>query len=96
MTLRNQHVRPENLFFEDHPISTGKAVRILVKTFFFGDHLFLIAKTVRISVKTFFFMWRSPDFGKAPPFFLISKFGQNCGAFSLSVLEFTKPEIRHI
>ena len=36
MTLRNQHVKPEDLFFEDHLISTGKTVRISVKTFFFS------------------------------------------------------------
>ena len=55
MTLRNLHVRPEDLFFEDHLISTGKTVTILVKTFFFGDYLISTGKTVRISVKTFFF-----------------------------------------
>ena len=37
MTLRNQHVKPEGLFFlfGDHLISTGQTVRISVKTFFF-------------------------------------------------------------
>ena len=45
MTLRNQHVQPEDLFyFGDHLISTGKSVRFLMTTFFyffifiFGDH----------------------------------------------------------
>ena len=57
MTLRNQHVRPEDLFFSTE-------------------------KTVRISVKTFF--WRSHHNS------------EKNAAFSLSVLEFTKPEIRLI
>ena len=36
MTLRNQHVKPEDLFFfGEHLISTRKIVRILVKTFLF-------------------------------------------------------------
>ena len=35
MTLRNQHVKPEDLFFGDHLIATGRTVRISVKTFFF-------------------------------------------------------------
>ena len=35
MTLKNQHVRPEDFFFGDHLFSTGKTVRISVKTFFF-------------------------------------------------------------
>ena len=49
MALRNQHVRPEDLFFfffffGDHLISTGKTVRISVKTFFFGDHIIIRTK----------------------------------------------------
>ena len=48
MTLRNQHVKPEDLFFffEEHLISTGKTVRISVKTFFvfFGDHIIFRTK----------------------------------------------------
>ena len=46
MKLRNQHVRPEDLFFVDHPISSGKTVRISVKTFFFvfGDHIIIRTK----------------------------------------------------
>ena len=59
MTLRNQHVRPEDLyfsFFGDHLISSGKTVRISVKTLFvFWDHLISTGKTIKISVKTFFF-----------------------------------------
>ena len=38
MTLRNQHVKPEDLFFfffGDHLISIGNTVRISVKNFFF-------------------------------------------------------------
>ena len=38
MTLRNEHANPEDffvVFFEDHLNSTGKTVRISVKTFFF-------------------------------------------------------------
>ena len=55
MTLRNQHVQPEDLFlFGNHQISTGKNGRISVKTFFFGDHLIATGKTVRILVKIFF------------------------------------------
>ena len=62
MTLRNQHVKPEDLFFfGNHLISTRKTVRISVKTFSFffcfGDHLILTGKTVKISVETFFF-WK--------------------------------------
>ena len=64
MTLRNQHVRPEDLFF--------------------GDLLILTEKNVRISVKTFCFFWTSHhNLDKT-------------AAISQSVLEFTKPEIRHI
>ena len=48
MTLRNQHVRPEDLsfffFFADHLNSTGKTVRISVMTFFFGDHIIIRTK----------------------------------------------------
>ena len=44
MTLRNQHMKPDDLFFffwwSSHLISTGKTVRILVKTFFFNSHHF--------------------------------------------------------
>ena len=69
-------------------ISTGKTVRILVKTFFFcfGDHFIVsTGKTVKISVKTFFFcFWRSHHNS------------DKTAAFSPSVLELTKPEIRHI
>ena len=44
-TLRNQHVRPEELFFfKDHLISTGKTVRISEKTFFFRDHIIIRTK----------------------------------------------------
>ena len=64
MTLRNQHVRPEDLFF-------------------FGDHLISTGKTVKISVKTFFFLRPHHNLDKT-------------AAFSLCVLEFTKPEIHHI
>ena len=60
---RNQHVRPKNIFFGDHQISTGNTVKILVKTFFF---------------------WRSHHNS------------DKTAAFSPSVLEFTKPEIRNI
>ena len=63
MTLRNQHVKPEDVFFGDHLISTGKNVRILMKTFFFLRSHHNLDKTA---------------------------------AFSPFVLEFTKPEIRHI
>ena len=35
---------PEDFFFGDHPISTGKTVRISVKTFFFGDHITIRTK----------------------------------------------------
>ena len=56
-----QALRSFLFFFGVHLISTGKTIRILVKTFFFGDH----------------------NSGKT-------------AAFSPSVLEFTKPEIRHI
>ena len=35
MTLRNQHVKPNDFFFfGEHLLSTGKTVRISVKTFF--------------------------------------------------------------
>ena len=44
MILRNQHVRPEDLLFGDHLISTGKIVKISVKTFFFGDHIIIRTK----------------------------------------------------
>ena len=37
MTLRNQHGKPEDLFFGDHQISTEKTDKILVKTFFFRE-----------------------------------------------------------
>ena len=66
MTLRNQHVRSEDLFF-------------------FGDHLISTKKTVRISVKNFFFVFWRPHHNS-----------EKTAAFSPSVLEFTKPEIRHI
>ena len=56
MTLRNQHVKPEDLCFGVHLISTGKTVRI----------------------------WSSHHFSD-----------QNT-AFSPCILDFTKPEIRHI
>ena len=62
MTLKNQNVRPEDLFFGDHLILTAKYVRISAKTFFWRSHHNL-DKTATLS-----------------PF----------------VLEFTKPEIRHI
>ena len=36
MTLRNQNVRPKNIFFfGDHLISTGNTVKISVKAFYF-------------------------------------------------------------
>ena len=35
MTLRNLNVKPEDLFFWDHLILTGKTISILEKTFFF-------------------------------------------------------------
>ena len=54
-----------------------------LKTFFFEDHLISTGKTVRISVKTFFFL-RSHHFS------------DQTAAFSPSILDFTKPEIRHI
>ena len=54
-----------------------------LKAFFFEDHLISTGKIVRISVKTFFF-WRSHHNS------------DKTAAFSPSVLEFTKPEIRHI
>ena len=46
MTLRNQHAKPEDFFFGEHLISTGKTVRISVKTFFvfFGDHIIFRTK----------------------------------------------------
>ena len=51
MTLRNQNMRLEELFFFGyHQISTGKTVKFSVKTFFFGDHLILTRKTVRMFV----------------------------------------------
>ena len=41
MTLRNQHVKPEDLFcLGDHLNSTGKTVRISVKTFFWDYIIF--------------------------------------------------------
>ena len=89
MTLRNQHVRPEDLFFffGDHLISTGKTVRILVQNFFiFEDHQISTGKGVKISVKTFFFFF----------FWSSHHNSDKTAAFSPSVLEFTKPEIRHI
>ena len=52
--------------------------------FLFVDHLFSTSKTVRISVKTFFVFWRSHHNS------------DKNAAFSSSVLEFTKLEIRHI
>ena len=74
--------------------------------FFFGNHLIAIGKTVRISVKTFFFyFWRSPNsdrknrynFGEDPFFFWRSHhILDKTAAFSPSVLEFTKLEIRNI
>ena len=54
-----------------------------LKTFFFGDHQISSGNTVKISVKTFFF-WRSHHNS------------DKTAAFSPSVLEFTKPKIRHI
>ena len=51
--------------------------------FFFGDHLNSTGKTVRISVKTFFFSE------------ITSFFEPNYSIFSV-ILDFTKPEIRHI
>ena len=62
MTLRNQYVRPEDLFFGDHLILTEKTVRISVKTFFLRSHHNL----------------------------------DTTAALSSSVLEFTKPEFRHV
>ena len=58
-----------------------------VKSFMsFADHLILAGKTVKISVKTFFFFffWRSHHFS------------DQTAAFSSSMLDFTKPEFRHI
>ena len=69
MTLRNQHVKPEDFF---------------CLFFFFGDHLNSTGKTVRISVRTFFFVLRSHHIS------------DQTAAFSLPVLDFTEPEIRHI
>ena len=56
-----------------------------LKTFFFvpGDHLVLTEKTVRISVKAFFFLRSHHNSDKTAAFFP-------------SVLEITKPELRHI
>ena len=53
------------------------------KTFFFGDHQISIGNTVKISVKVFFF----------GDHIIIRT---QTAAFSPSVLEFTKPEIRNI
>ena len=63
MTLRNQHVKPEDLFFGDHLISTRKTVRISVKTFSFRR---------------------------------LHHFSDQTATFSPPILDFTKPEIRHI
>ena len=57
---------------------------VKTETFFFVDHLISTGKTARILVKTFFFFWRSHH-----------NLHKSAG-FSPSVLEFTKPEIRHI
>ena len=69
----------------DHRNDTEKSECEAWRPFFFGNHLFSTEKTVRISVKTFFlFFWRSQHNS------------DKNAAISSSVLEFTKPEIRHI
>ena len=49
----------------------------------FGDHLISAGKTVKISEKTFF-VWRSHHFS------------DQTAAFSPSILDFTKPQFRHV
>ena len=57
MTLRNQHVKPEDLFFLEITKFFDRKNRSIFgeDLFFFGDHLISTEKTVRILVKTFFF-----------------------------------------
>ena len=53
------------------------------RPFFFGDHLKILRKRWHFSLKTFFFLKLHRNWDKTE-------------AFSLSVLEFTKPELRNI
>ena len=64
MTLRNQHVKPEDPFF--------------------GDHQFRPERPLEFWWRPFFFFWRS------------HQFSDQAAAFPSSILDFTKPEIRHI
>ena len=69
MTLRNEHVKPEDLlfFFGDHLISAIKIVRILVKTLFFVDHIIFRTKLQHF-LRLFWTLqnWKSVTFELAP------------------------------
>ena len=66
MTLRNQHVRPEDLFFGDHLILTKKNVRISVKTFFSSWRSLNFNRKSRqnFGEDLFFSPWRSFNFDR--------------------------------